>query len=124
MKVLFTQHLAERASSVQLFLKQYNCQVVICEPQQDLLPLIAQHNPNVIITDFVSSSANLALLPAIKQSTQFKTPILVITGFGQEKLIEKAFEFGADDFVHFSCSAAELWLRLNILHLGIARQVA
>ena len=124
MKILIAHDQADNARAIKSHLKKIGNQVVVSKSYDETILQVEQHSPDIIITDLMYSSRTFQLITAIKSGPCKKIPILILSGSGQESLVEKAFDLGADDYLSIPNKINELSLRVHILAKGRARVTA
>ncbi len=99
-------HIEDNASDVQLFdylLKQnsqQHYQISVAESLHNALATLEKENFDVIILDLtLPDSIGLNTLESLK-STYADTPIIVLTGTHDERIVRQAIRCGAQDYIH------------------------
>lgn len=70
--------------------------------------------PDVVITDLMLPyTSGLEVVSAVKSITARHIPIVVVSGMGQENIVEEAFQLGADDYITKPFSLTELSIRIK-----------
>ncbi|WP_298115623.1 response regulator transcription factor [Flavobacterium sp.] len=78
------------------------------------LDLIKEVNPDIFISDIMLPQiSGLEVLEQIKQNNSFTFPTLIISSAGQETMVMRAFELGANDFLSKPFSINELIIRIK-----------
>ncbi len=90
---------------------------------RDALAKIEQHAPDLVISDimmpYVSGLEIVAFLSENNQGK--KTPIIILSGMGQEDTVLEAFQLGADDFITKPFSPSELSVRVKRFAMANSR---
>ncbi|HMZ46076.1 MAG TPA: response regulator, partial [Chitinophagaceae bacterium] len=74
----------------------------------------------LIITDIMMPyTSGLELVGIVKANLNKKTPIIVLSGMGEENIVLQAFEMGADDFLTKPFKPSELSLRVKRLEMKL-----
>ena len=118
MTILIAHNQAGNSRSIKSRLKKDGYQVIISNSYPKAVLQVQQHHPDLIITDLAYSSSAFKMINEIKQGPGKKTPILILSGLGQENLVEQAFDLGADDYISQPNKLEELSLRINLLAKG------
>lgn len=112
MKVLFVQNKPALAAALQLTMLKQGFEVIFCRTALDAVDSILRFDPKLVILDIMTPAIGLEFVQTIKS---YNLPIIVMSAFGHEEQLQKAFELGADDYVNLPYSLHELSLRVNIL---------
>ena len=92
--------------SLAALLEQEGLQVVQLGSTAPLTDLVRQHRPDVILLDVLLDAASgLDALERLRK-LHHKTPVIVLSAFATDDLLEAAVDAGADDFIAkpFSCA--------------------
>lgn len=85
---------------------------------KEAIELIELHSPELILTDIMMPFVSgLELISHVRNKLNLKTPIVVFSAAGQEKIVLQAFDLGATDFMTKPLSPNELILRIKRLLL-------
>ena len=115
MKILIAEDEPIMQKTIALRLKKDGHDVISTDNGREALDLIAQQQPDLIITDIMMPYASgLEIVGTVKQSER-KTPIIVLSAMGQENVVLEAFNLGADDFISKPFSPNELSMRVKRL---------
>lgn len=112
MKVLFVQNKPALAAALQLTLARQGFEVIFCKTAVDAIENILKHDPKLVILDIMTPSMGLEFVRTMKS---YNLPVIVMSAFGHEEQLQKAFEMGADDYVNLPYSMNELTLRVHLL---------
>ena len=116
MKILIANNKEVQNRTIQSYLQKNGYQVLTTTSYPETIEQIDQYHPDLIITDLNTCDSTFTLINEIKTSQLNKQiPIIVMSKAGQERLVETAFELGADDYVSHHHKLQELSLRINIL---------
>jgi DNA-binding response OmpR family regulator len=114
MKILIAEDEPLMLRALELKLKREGYEVILCCNGKEALNKIDQFIPDLIITDIMMPfSSGLDIVGMVKSGPLKRIPIIVLSAMGQEKIVEEAFEMGADDFVTKPFSLTELSLRIK-----------
>ncbi len=112
--------LAEDNSTLSLLLKfrlekeGYN--LLIAVDGKEAIELIEQHDPELILTDIMMPFiSGLEVISHVRNKLNKQTPIIVFSAAGQEEMVLKAFNLGANDFMGKPFSPNELVIRVKRL---------
>lgn len=115
MKILIAEDEPIMQKTIVLRLKKDGHDVISTDNGREALDLIAEQQPDLIITDIMMPYASgLEIVGSVKQSDR-KTPIIVLSAMGQENVVLEAFNLGADDFISKPFSPNELSMRVKRL---------
>ncbi|TDE06965.1 response regulator transcription factor [Flavobacterium sandaracinum] len=112
--------LAEDNSMLSMLLKfkleKEGYSLFIAENGKKTIELIEEHNPELILTDIMMPFVSgLEVISHVRNKLNLLTPIVVFSAAGQEKIVLKAFDLGATDFMSKPLSPNELVLRVKRL---------
>lgn len=80
------------------------------------IELIEEHNPELILTDIMMPFVSgLEVISHVRNKLNMQTPIIVFSSSGQEEIVLKAFDLGANDFMSKPFSPHELVIRIKRL---------
>jgi DNA-binding response OmpR family regulator len=112
--------LAEDNSTLSLLLKfrlekeGYN--LFIAADGKQAIELIEQHDPELILTDIMMPFiSGLEVISHVRNKLNKQIPIIVFSAAGQEEMVLKAFNLGANDFMGKPFSPNELVIRVKRL---------
>lgn len=78
------------------------------------LELIEQHKPDLILTDIMMPYVSgLEVISHVRNKLNMTIPIIVFSAAGQEEMVLKAFNLGANDFMGKPFSPNELIIRIK-----------
>ena len=112
--------LAEDNSTLSLLLKfrleKEGYATFIAEDGKIAIELIELHEPELILTDIMMPFiSGLEVISHVRNKLNMKTPIIVFSSAGQEEMVLKAFNLGANDFMGKPFSPNELIIRVKRL---------
>tara|TARA_B110000240_G_scaffold193008_1_gene238175 strand:+ start:1094 stop:1462 length:369 start_codon:yes stop_codon:yes gene_type:complete len=114
--------LAEDNSTLSLLLKfrleKEGYVILIAEDGRKSIELIEQHRPDLILTDIMMPFVSgLEVVSFVRDKLNLGSPIIVFSTMGQEKMVLKSFDLGANDFMSKPFSPNELVIRVKrLLH--------
>ncbi|WP_298288887.1 response regulator transcription factor [uncultured Lutibacter sp.] len=112
--------LAEDNSTLSLLLKfrleKEGYELLIAEDGKEAIELIESHEPQLILTDIMMPFiSGLEVISHVRNKLKVQTPIIVFSAAGQEEMVLKAFNLGANDFMGKPFSPNELVIRVKRL---------
>lgn len=114
MKILIVEDNQLLLKVVETKLKKEGYEVISCENGKDAIDEIIYSSPDLIITDIMLPySSGLEIVNFVKVTLKKSTPVMVLSGIGQEKTVEEAFKLGADDYMTKPFSLSELSMRIK-----------
>lgn len=115
--------LAEDNSTLSLLLKfrleKEGFELLIAKDGKEAVELIEQHKPDLILTDIMMPfMSGLEVISHVRNKLGMQeVPIIVFSAAGQEEMVLKAFNLGANDFMGKPFSPNELVIRVKrLLH--------
>ncbi|MBE0423622.1 MAG: response regulator transcription factor [Lutibacter sp.] len=112
--------LAEDNSTLSLLLKfrleKEGYKLLIAADGKEAIEMIEQHDPELILTDIMMPFiSGLEVISHVRNKLNKQTPIIVFSAAGQEEMVLKAFNLGANDFMGKPFSPNELVIRVKRL---------
>lgn len=112
--------LAEDNSTLSLLLKfrleKEGYQLFIAKDGKEAIELIESNEPQLILTDIMMPFVSgLEVISHVRNQLNKETPIIVFSASGQEEMVLKAFNLGANDFMGKPFSPNELVIRIKRL---------
>ena len=112
--------LAEDNSTLSLLLKfrleKEGYELLMAVDGKQAIELIEEHNPDLILTDIMMPYiSGLEVISHVRNELDLKVPIIVFSAAGQEEMVLKAFNLGANDFMGKPFSPNELVIRVKRL---------
>ena len=112
--------LAEDNSTLSLLLKfrleKEGYKLLIAADGKEAVEMIEQHDPELILTDIMMPYiSGLEVISHVRNKLNKQTPIIVFSAAGQEEMVLKAFNLGANDFMGKPFSPNELVIRVKRL---------
>ncbi|ARV15000.1 response regulator [Polaribacter sp. SA4-12] len=99
---------------IRLLLEKEGYQLFIAEDGKKAIELIEAQDPDLILTnimmDFVSG---LEVISHVRNVLKKQTPIIVLSAIGQEEMVIKSFDLGANDFMGKPLNPNELIIRIK-----------
>ena len=112
--------LAEDNSTLSLLLKfrleKEGYELLIAEDGKKAIELIEEHSPDLILSDIMMPYiSGLEVISHVRNKLKMQIPIIVFSAAGQEEMVLKAFNLGANDFMGKPFSPNELVIRVKRL---------
>ena len=112
--------LAEDNTTLSLLLKfrleKEGYELFMAKDGKDAIELIETQEPDLIITDIMMPFiSGLEVISHVRIKLDMDTPIIVFSAAGQEEMVLKAFNLGANDFMGKPFSPNELVIRVKRL---------
>ena len=112
--------LAEDNSTLSLLLKfrleKEGYELLMAGDGKEAIELIKEHTPNLILTDIMMPFiSGLEVISHVRNELKMQIPIIVFSAAGQEEMVLKAFNLGANDFMGKPFSPNELVMRIKRL---------
>ncbi|GAA3633156.1 response regulator transcription factor [Flavivirga jejuensis] len=112
--------LAEDNSTLSLLLKfrleKEGYELLMAQDGREALEVIEKETPDLILTDIMMPFVSgLEVISHIRLKLDLDTPIIVFSSAGQEEMVIKAFNLGANDFMGKPFSPNELIIRVKRL---------
>lgn len=99
---------------IKLRLEKEGYQLFIAEDGKKAIELIEAHAPDLILTDIMMDFVNgLEVISHVRNVLKKQTPIIVFSASGQEEMVLRAFDLGANDFMGKPLSPNELLIRVK-----------
>lgn len=115
MRILIAEDEPIMQKTIALRMKKDGYEVVATDNGREALQMIAEHLPDLIITDIMMPYASgLEIVGTVKKGEK-KIPVIVLSAMGQENVVLEAFNLGADDFISKPFSPNELSMRVKRL---------
>ena len=110
--------LAEDNSTLSLLLKfrleKEGHELILAVNGKEAVDLIEEHKPDLIITDIMMPFiSGLEVISFVRNKLKLEIPIIVFSSAGQEEMVLKAFDLGANDFMGKPFSPNELVIRIK-----------
>jgi len=99
---------------IKLRLEKEGYQLFIENDGKKAIELIEAHEPDLILTDIMMDYVSgLEVVSHVRNVLEKQTPIIVFSASGQEEMVIKAFDLGANDFMGKPLSPNELVSRVK-----------
>lgn len=114
MNILIAEDEPLMLKTIELRLKKDGHNVIACVDGKSALEQISTQELDLIITDIMLPYiSGVEVIGAAKSNAHKTIPVIVMSSMGQEKMIEQAFELGADDYITKPFNLAELSSRVK-----------
>jgi DNA-binding response OmpR family regulator len=112
--------LAEDNSTLSLLLKfrleKEGYELLTAADGKESIELIETHSPDLVLTDIMMPFVSgLEVISHVRNKLKLEIPIIVFSSAGQEEMVLKAFNLGANDFMGKPFSPNELVIRVKRL---------
>lgn len=112
--------LAEDNSTLSLLLKfrleKEGYELFMATDGKQAVDLIENENPDLVLSDVMMPFiSGLEVISHLRNKLNLETPIIVFSSAGQEEMVLKAFNLGANDFMGKPFSPNELVIRIKRL---------
>ena len=88
--------------------------VVITNDGRAAVQKLEKFQPDLVITDIMMPYlSGLEVVSAVKKRYPIGTPVIILSGMGQENVVLEAFQLGADDYMTKPFSPNELSVRVH-----------
>lgn len=113
-KILLIEDDALIQKAVELKFKKEGFDVVCSGDGKEGIEKVHSEVPDIVITDLMLPyTSGLEVVSAVKSITDRNIRVVVVSGMGQEQIVEEAFELGADDYITKPFSLTELTIRIK-----------
>ncbi len=101
-------------SLLEFKLKKEGFVTILAENGKQAMEIIKKESPDLFLIDIMMPFINgLELTSFIRNELNSKVPIVVLSSAGQEEMVMKAFNLGANDFIPKPFSPNELIIRIK-----------
>lgn len=115
-KIVLAEDNSMLSTLLKFKLEKEGYSLFIAENGKETIELIEEHNPQLILTDIMMPFiSGLEVISHVRNILNLQTPIVVFSAAGQEKIVLKAFDLGATDFMSKPLSPNELLVRVKRL---------
>lgn len=113
-KVLFAEDDKTLSLLLKFRLEKEGYETFMAADGNEAKNLIKANNPDIILTDIMMPfSSGLEVISYVRDELKRETPIVVFSSAGQEEMVLKAFNLGANDFMSKPFSPNELIIRIK-----------
>jgi len=113
-QILLAEDNATLALLLKIRIEKEGYTPIIAENGKKAIELIESENPDLILTDIMMPFVSgLEVISHVRNNLNSQTPIVVFSSAGQEEMVLKAFNLGANDFIGKPFSPNEFMIRLR-----------
>lgn len=113
-KILLIEDDALIRKMVEFKFKKEGFEVIDCDNGREGLEKLESELPDIVLTDMMLPYVSgLEIVSAVKAFPGKNIPVIVFSAMGQEKVVEEAFQLGADDYITKPFSLTELAIRIR-----------
>ncbi|MCH5684489.1 response regulator [Niabella sp. W65] len=88
--------------------------MICCNDGKEGLEKLATELPDLVLTDvMLPYVSGLEIVNAVKSLAEKPIKVIVFSTMGQEKIVQEAFDLGADDYITKPFSLNELSIRIK-----------
>lgn len=99
--------------AVEAKLKKSGYEVIACENGKDGMASFESQSPDLVLTDvMLPYISGLEIVSQVKSAAR-SVPVIIFSSMGQEKIVEQAFDLGADDYITKPFSLTEVVIRIK-----------
>ena len=114
MKILVAEDDQLMIKMLEFRLKKDGHEVVITNDGRAAVEKLGDFQPDLVITDIMMPYlSGLEVVSAVKKQYPTGTPVIILSGMGQENVVLEAFQLGADDYMTKPFSPNELSVRVR-----------
>ena len=115
-KIVLAEDNSMLSTLLKFKLEKEGYSIFIAGDGKQTIELIEEHKPQLILTDIMMPFiSGLEVISHVRNILKLQTPIVVFSAAGQEKIVLKAFDLGATDFMSKPLSPNELLVRVKRL---------
>src|ERR1700756_5086504 len=114
MKILVAEDDQLMIKMLEFRLKKDGHEVIITHDGREAVNKLDEFQPDLVITDIMMPYlSGLEVVSAVKKRYPTGTPVIILSGMGQENVVLEAFQLGADDYITKPFSPNELSVRVR-----------
>lgn len=122
MKILVAEDDQLMIKMLEFRLKKDGHDVVITNDGREAVQKLDDFQPDLVITDIMMPYlSGLEVVSAVKKRYPTGTPVIILSGMGQENVVLEAFQLGADDYMTKPFSPNELSVRVRRFEAPVAK---
>ncbi len=113
-QILLAEDNATLALLLKIRIEKEGYTPIIAENGKRAIELIESEKPDLILTDIMMPFVSgLEVISHVRNNLKLQTPVVVFSSAGQEEMVLKAFNLGANDFISKPFSPNEFMVRLR-----------
>ncbi|HEY4325915.1 MAG TPA: response regulator transcription factor [Mucilaginibacter sp.] len=114
MKILVAEDDQLMLKMLEFRLKKDGHEVIVTRDGREAVAKLLEFKPDLVITDIMMPYiSGLEVVGAVKKQYPTGTPVIILSGMGQENVVLEAFQLGADDYITKPFSPNELSVRVR-----------
>jgi len=122
MKILIAEDDQLMIKMLEFRLKKDGHEVIITHDGREAVKKLDDFQPDLVITDIMMPYlSGLEVVSAVKKRYPTGTPVIILSGMGQENVVLEAFQLGADDYMTKPFSPNELSVRVHRFEASVAK---
>jgi len=122
MKILIAEDDQLMIKMLEFRLKKDGHEVIITHDGREAVNKLEEFQPDLVITDIMMPYlSGLEVVSAVKKRYPTGTPVIILSGMGQENVVLEAFQLGADDYMTKPFSPNELSVRVRRFEVPVAK---
>lgn len=122
MKILVAEDDQLMIKMLEFRLKKDGHEVIISHDGREAVNKLEEFQPDLVITDIMMPYlSGLEVVSAVKSRYPIGTPVIILSGMGQENVVLEAFQLGADDYMTKPFSPNELSVRVRRFDVSVAK---
>jgi DNA-binding response OmpR family regulator len=122
MKILIAEDDQLMIKMLEFRLKKDGHEVIITHDGREAVNKLEEFQPDLVITDIMMPYlSGLEVVSAVKKRYPTGTPVIILSGMGQENVVLEAFQLGADDYMTKPFSPNELSVRVRRFDVSVAK---
>jgi len=113
-QILLAEDNATLALLLKIRIEKEGYTPIIAENGKRAIELIESEKPDLILTDIMMPFVSgLEVISHVRNNLKSNVPVVVFSSAGQEEMVLKAFNLGANDFISKPFSPNEFMVRLR-----------
>ena len=122
MKILVAEDDLLMLKMLEFRLKKDGHEIIVTNDGREAVGKLAEFQPDLVITDIMMPYlSGLEVISAVKKKYPTGTPVIILSGMGQENVVLEAFQLGADDYITKPFSPNELSVRVRRFDVSVAK---
>ena len=114
MKILIAEDDELMLKMLEFRLRKDGHEIIITRDGREAVLRLSDFQPDMVITDIMMPYlSGLEVVSAVKKKYPTGTPVIILSGMGQENVVLEAFQLGADDYITKPFSPNELSVRVR-----------